>query len=84
MRLGCVVRVESIRQDPTMSLWGKSCRRGVTWASLVRGTYGGCMDEQTGCWLCNTPGVYHQLSSGFKLKHDRLVEMKMPKSNLWK
>jgi hypothetical protein len=20
---------------------------------------------------CNTPGVYHQLSSGFKLKHDR-------------
>jgi hypothetical protein len=32
---------------------------------------------------CNTPGVYHQLSSGFKLKHDRLVEMTMPKSNLW-
>jgi hypothetical protein len=31
---------------------------------------------------CNTPGVYHQLSSGFKLKHDRLVEMMMPKSNL--
>jgi hypothetical protein len=33
---------------------------------------------------CNTPGVYHQLSSGFKLKHDKLVEMTMPKSNLWK
>jgi hypothetical protein len=32
----------------------------------------------------NTPGVYHQLSSGFKLKHDRLVEMTMPKLNLWK
>jgi hypothetical protein len=22
--------------------------------------------------FCNTPGVYHQLSSGFELKHDRL------------
>jgi hypothetical protein len=33
---------------------------------------------------CNTLGVYHQLSSGFKLKHDRLVEMTMSKSNLWK
>jgi hypothetical protein len=33
---------------------------------------------------CNTPGVDHQLSSGFKLKHDNLVEMTMPKSNLWK
>jgi hypothetical protein len=32
----------------------------------------------------NTPGVYHQLSSGFKLKHDRLMEMTMSKSNLWK
>jgi hypothetical protein len=32
--------------------------------------------------FCNTLGVYHQLSSGFKLKHDRLVEMTMPKSNL--
>jgi hypothetical protein len=28
MRVGCVVRVESIGQDPTTSLWGKSCRRG--------------------------------------------------------
>jgi hypothetical protein len=33
---------------------------------------------------CNTPGVYQQLSSGVKLKHDRLVEMTMPKLNLWK
>jgi hypothetical protein len=33
---------------------------------------------------CNTPGVDHQLSSGFKLKHDKLVEMTMPKSNLWR
>jgi hypothetical protein len=33
---------------------------------------------------CNTLGVYHQLSSGFKLKHDRLMEMTMSKSNLWK
>jgi hypothetical protein len=32
----------------------------------------------------NTPGVYHQLSSGFKLKHDRLMEMTMAKLNLWK
>jgi hypothetical protein len=22
--------------------------------------------------FCNTPGVYHQLSGGFKIKHDRL------------
>jgi hypothetical protein len=51
MSLGCVVRVESIGQDPMMSLWGKSCQRGATWVSLVRGTYGGCMCEQTGCWL---------------------------------
>jgi hypothetical protein len=43
VRLGCVVRVESIGQDPMTSLWGKSCRRGATWASLVRGTCGGCM-----------------------------------------
>jgi hypothetical protein len=34
--------------------------------------------------FCNTPGVDHQLSSGFKLKHDKLVKMTMPKSNLWK
>jgi hypothetical protein len=33
---------------------------------------------------CNTPGVYHQLDSGFKIKPDRLVEMTMPKSNLWR
>jgi hypothetical protein len=36
-----VVRVESIGQDPTTSLWGKSCWRGATWASLTRVTYGG-------------------------------------------
>ena len=36
----CVVRVESIGQDLTTSLWGKSCRRGVTWASLARVTCG--------------------------------------------
>ena len=23
---------------------------------------------------CNTPGVYHQLSTGFELKHDRLSD----------
>jgi hypothetical protein len=33
---------------------------------------------------CNTPGVYHQLGRGFELKHDKLVEMTMPKPNLWK
>jgi hypothetical protein len=43
--LGCVVRGESIGQDPSMSLWGKSCPRGATWASLARGTYGGYMCE---------------------------------------
>jgi hypothetical protein len=41
--LGCVVRVESIGQDPTTSHWGKSCQRGATWASLTRVTYGGYM-----------------------------------------
>jgi hypothetical protein len=47
MRLGCVVRVESIGQDLTTSLWDKSCQGGATWASPVRGTCGGCMcDEQ--------------------------------------
>jgi hypothetical protein len=46
--LGCVVRVESIGQDPTMSLWGKSCRRGVTWASLMRDTCDGFMCERRG------------------------------------
>jgi hypothetical protein len=65
VHLGCVVRVESIRQDPTTSLWGKSCPRGATWASLARGTCGGYMCEVdqgvvypwwrchrgTGCWL---------------------------------
>jgi hypothetical protein len=51
MRLGYVARVEWIRQDPMTSLWGKSCRRGATWASLVRGTCGRCMCEPTGYWL---------------------------------
>jgi hypothetical protein len=41
--LECVVRVESIGQDPMMSLWGKSYQRGVTWASLTRVTCGGYM-----------------------------------------
>jgi hypothetical protein len=35
------------------------------------------------CW-CNTLGVYHQLSSGFKLKHDRLSGDEDVKVNLWK
>jgi hypothetical protein len=30
--------------------------------------------------VCNTPGVYHQLSGGFKLKHEILVEMTMSRS----
>jgi hypothetical protein len=34
--------------------------------------------------VCNTPGVYHQLSSGFKLKHDRLSEDDNVKVNLWR
>jgi hypothetical protein len=33
--LGCVVRVESIGQDPTTSLWGKSCQRGAVEARSV-------------------------------------------------
>jgi hypothetical protein len=49
--LGCVVRVESIGQDPTMSLWGTSCWRGdlgipyesYLWRVYVRGG--------PGCWL---------------------------------
>jgi hypothetical protein len=34
-----------------MSLWGKSCQRGATLASLKRGTCGRCTCEQMGCWL---------------------------------
>ena len=43
MRVGCVVRVESIRQDLTTSRGMSLARGGVTWASPMRGTYGGCM-----------------------------------------
>jgi hypothetical protein len=38
---GCVVRVESTRHGSMTSLWAKSCRKGVTWASFMRGTCGG-------------------------------------------
>ena len=47
MRLGCVVRVESIGQDPTTSLWGKSCRRGATWASLAELPMAGICERWT-------------------------------------
>jgi hypothetical protein len=33
---------------------------------------------------CNTPGVCHQLSSGFELKHDRLSGEDDVKVNLWR
>jgi hypothetical protein len=33
---------------------------------------------------CNTPGVCHSLSSGFKLKHDRLSGDDDVKVNLWR
>jgi hypothetical protein len=33
---------------------------------------------------CNTPGVYHQLSGGFKIKHDRLSGDDNIKVNLWR
>jgi hypothetical protein len=33
---------------------------------------------------CNTPGVCHQLSSGFELKHDRLSGDDDVKVNLWR
>jgi hypothetical protein len=33
---------------------------------------------------CNTPGVYHQLSRGFKRKHDRLSVNDNVKVNLWR
>jgi hypothetical protein len=33
---------------------------------------------------CNTPGVYHSLSSGFELKHDRLSGDDNVKVNLWR
>jgi hypothetical protein len=52
-------------------------------SGIIRaGIYTGARIGAEGSMICNTPGVYHQLSSGFKLKHDRLVEMMMPKSNL--
>jgi hypothetical protein len=34
--------------------------------------------------LCNTPGVDHQLGSGFKLKHDSLSGDDNVKVNLWR
>jgi hypothetical protein len=34
--------------------------------------------------FCNTPGVYHSLSSGFELKHDRLIGDDNVKVNLWR
>jgi hypothetical protein len=33
---------------------------------------------------CNTPGVDHQLGSGFKLKHDKLSGDDNVKVNLWR
>jgi hypothetical protein len=33
---------------------------------------------------CNTPGVYHPLSSGFELKHDKLSGDDDVKVNLWR
>jgi hypothetical protein len=33
---------------------------------------------------CNTPGVYHQLGSGFELKHDKLGGDDNVKVNLWR
>jgi hypothetical protein len=34
--------------------------------------------------ICNTPGVCHQLSNGFELKHDRLSGDDDVKVNLWR
>jgi hypothetical protein len=34
--------------------------------------------------ICNTPGVYYPLSSGFELKHDRLSGKDDVKVNLWR
>jgi hypothetical protein len=34
-------------------------------------------------YICNTPGVYHSLSSEFELKHDRLSGDDDVKVNLW-
>jgi hypothetical protein len=39
-----------------------------------------CFQRET----CNTPGVCHQLSSGFELKHDRLSGEDDVKVNLWR
>jgi hypothetical protein len=52
--------------------------QSVVVAALVAGVFG--LGSRV---HCNTPGVYHQLSGGFKIKHDRLGEMTMSKSNLW-
>jgi hypothetical protein len=32
------------------------------------------LQRELGGSLCNTPGVCHQLNSGFELKHDRLSD----------
>ena len=45
-----------------------SSKGAVGSAGTVRGPCYNC-DQP-----CNTPSVYHQLSNGFKLKHDRLSD----------
>jgi hypothetical protein len=42
------------------------------------------LDARLVLGLCNTLGIYHQLSSGFKLKHDRSSGDEDVKVNLWR
>jgi hypothetical protein len=63
MRLGCMVRVESIRQDPMMSHWmslAGGCDQGIPyerylwWVHVMRRSRGGVSlwDEAPG-WRCH-------------------------------
>jgi hypothetical protein len=71
-----------------LSRWGISAQYVFGYAFerhlCTHGHLGRCfMPGSTGS-TCNTPGVDHQLSSGFKLKHDRLSGDDNVKVNLWR
>jgi hypothetical protein len=60
--------------------------RGVkvsTFGRVLRGREKWRFGEETET-KCNTPGVYHQLGSGFELKHDKLGGDDNVKVNLWR